>query len=685
MHLISRFKISTWIILLTILPITALVILGMVVVRENLGHVHETRDQLALVNISPAISAVVHELQKERGLSAGFLGSHGSQEFADLLPEQYERTDGAISNFQDEMRAFFDMKVPMSVTDRFEAAAQSVAELVGGRESVLKRRRSPSVVIKSYSDTNADLISIISHIGFVSTDERVTKAITTYIAILEAKERAGRERAIAAAAFAIGQFAPDDYLKFVRVVEGQDIFFSIFNIYASQEQRQFMHDTLDEPVVARYRAMRKIALESAQVRGMSRVKAKDWYDTTTARINLLKRVEDRVRDDLRRVLGVLNDTVTTEYWLALILLPVVIAVIFALCVAIIGGIKPPLESLARDMLELADGKTNVDLTGRNRTDEIGGMVRALEVFRDTTLERDRAEEELRAAKDAAEQSLEKLKQTQEQLVQSEKMASLGQLTAGIAHEIKNPLNFVNNFSEVSIELLDELNEALEPVAKNFNDDTRDDIDDLIDTLKGDLSKVHHHGKRADAIVKSMLLHARGDSTDRKIAEVNALVEEALQLAYHGERARDKSFTATMEHNLDAEAGNAEVVPQDIIRVLVNIFSNAFYAVKQRVREHPNNAYEPRISVATSGDGETVEIRVSDNGVGIPLDIKEQLFNPFFTTKPTNEGTGLGLSMTYDIIVKVHGGQIDVTSEINDHTEFCIRLPRRMRDSVEAEA
>jgi hypothetical protein len=205
MQLISRFKISTWIILLTILPITALVILGMVVVREKLGHVHETRDQLALVNISPAISAVVHELQKERGLSAGFLGSHGSQEFADLLPEQYERTDGAISNFQDEMRACFDMKSPMSVTDRFETAAQSVAELIGGRESVLKRRRSPSVVIKSYSDTNAELISIISHIGFVSTDERVTKAITTYIAILEAKERAGRERAIAAAAFAIGQ------------------------------------------------------------------------------------------------------------------------------------------------------------------------------------------------------------------------------------------------------------------------------------------------------------------------------------------------------------------------------------------------------------------------------------------------------------------------------------------------
>jgi two-component system NtrC family sensor kinase len=257
------------------------------------------------------------------------------------------------------------------------------------------------------------------------------------------------------------------------------------------------------------------------------------------------------------------------------------------------------------------------------------------------------------------------------------MASLGELTAGIAHEIKNPLNFVINFSETSVELLDELKEALEPVQGNLDEDTRDDVDDIFGTLKGDLEKINHHGRRADNIVKSMLLHARGEASERVLTQVNDLVEEALNLAYHGERARDKNFHATLEQDFDDTAGQAKLIPQEVTRVLVNLFSNAFFAVKTRARDGGSGTYAPTVTVWTKDKGGNVQIRIRDNGTGIPEDVREKLFDPFFTTKPPGEGTGLGLSMSFDIITQQHGGQIDVDSEPGEFTEFTITLPRHL--------
>ena len=294
--------------------------------------------------------------------------------------------------------------------------------------------------------------------------------------------------------------------------------------------------------------------------------------------------------------------------------------------------------------------------------------------RDIT-DRKKAEDDLRAAKEQAEGALSELTKAQNQLVITEKMASLGQLTAGIAHEIKNPLNFVNNFSETSVELLIELAEALEPVQDKFDEDTRDDVEDIVDTLKGDLEKINHHGKRADHIVKSMLLHARGDAVERVPTSINELVDEALNLAYHGERARDKSFNVTMEQHLDDATGEADLQPQEITRVLVNLFGNAFYAVKQRGKEASGGDYSPTVEVWTKDKGSDIEIRVRDNGTGMPEDVREKLFDPFFTTKPTGEGTGLGLSMSFDIIAQQHGGRIEVDSEPGSFTEFVINLPR----------
>ncbi len=291
------------------------------------------------------------------------------------------------------------------------------------------------------------------------------------------------------------------------------------------------------------------------------------------------------------------------------------------------------------------------------------------------MRRVRAAAELRQSKESAEAALADLQTAQQQLVRSEKMASLGQLTAGIAHEIKNPLNFVNNFSETSVELLGELEEALEPVQEKFDQDTRDEVDDIVETLKGDLEKVNHHGKRADGIVRSMLLHARGDEAQRLPTGVNDLVDEALNLAFHGERARDTSFQVTLERNFGEATGEAAVLPQEITRVLVNIFSNAFYAVKKR-HKAAEKGYEPTVTVWTDDKGEEIEIRVRDNGTGMPEEVREKLFDPFFTTKPTGEGTGLGMSMSFDIIVQQHGGRIEVASEAGVFTEFVIGLPRQ---------
>jgi GAF domain-containing protein len=270
-------------------------------------------------------------------------------------------------------------------------------------------------------------------------------------------------------------------------------------------------------------------------------------------------------------------------------------------------------------------------------------------------------------------SLDDLRTTQDRLVQTQKLASLGQLTAGIAHEIKNPLNFVNNFSGVSAELIDELQEALKGL--RIDQKARAEINELTDTLRGNLDKVVQHGKRADAIVKNMLLHSREGSGEHRLVDINALVEEGLNLAYHGARAEKQGFNIKLEKSFDPDAGEADVFPQDITRVLLNLISNGFYAATKRRAETNGGDYEATLTAATKNRGDCVEITIRDNGMGIPADVKEKIFNPFFTTKPAGEGTGLGLSISHDIVVKQHGGSIEVETQPGEFTEIKIVLPR----------
>ncbi|HEX4408852.1 MAG TPA: GAF domain-containing protein [Xanthobacteraceae bacterium] len=270
-------------------------------------------------------------------------------------------------------------------------------------------------------------------------------------------------------------------------------------------------------------------------------------------------------------------------------------------------------------------------------------------------------------------SLQDLHTAQDRLVQTQKLASLGQLTAGIAHEIKNPLNFVNNFSSLSVELIDELRETLQRVT--VDDKTRAEIDEVADTLRGNLDKIAQHGKRADSIVKNMLMHSREGSGEHRVVDVNAMVEESLNLAFHGARAEKQNFNVTLERAYDQAAGEADVFPQEITRVLLNLIGNGFYAAGKRMADSGGNSYEPKLKAATKNLGNRVEITIRDNGTGIPPEVKEKMFNPFFTTKPAGEGTGLGLSLSHDIIVKQHAGTIEVESEPGAFTEIRIVLPR----------
>ena len=269
-------------------------------------------------------------------------------------------------------------------------------------------------------------------------------------------------------------------------------------------------------------------------------------------------------------------------------------------------------------------------------------------------------------------SLDDLRAAQDRLVQTEKLASLGQLTAGIAHEIKNPLNFVNNFSALSAELIDELDDTLAPAP--FDQKMRGEVGELTQMLRSNLEKVVQHGKRANSIVRNMLLHSREGSGEHRSADINALVEESLNLAYHGARAEKPGFNVMLKRDLDPDAGAVELYPQEITRALLNLISNGFYAATQR-KSMEEETFEPVLIAATKNLGKTVEIRIRDNGTGIPHEVKEKIFNPFFTTKPSGEGTGLGLSMSHDIIVKQHGGSIDVETEPGRFTEFKILLPR----------
>jgi GAF domain-containing protein len=270
-------------------------------------------------------------------------------------------------------------------------------------------------------------------------------------------------------------------------------------------------------------------------------------------------------------------------------------------------------------------------------------------------------------------SLEDLRTAQDRLVQTEKLASLGQLTAGIAHEIKNPLNFVNNFSGVSVELIDELRQAL--AGANLHKRLRAEISEIADTLQGNLDKVVQHGKRADDIVKNMLLHSRQGSGEHRPVDINALVEESLNLAYHGARAEKQGFNITLEKFLDPAAGEVDLFPQEITRALLNLISNGFYAATKGRAGATGGNYEPTLAASTKSLGDSVEIRIRDNGTGIPSEVKEKMFNPFFTTKPAGEGTGLGLSITHDIIVKQHGGSVEVDTLPGEFTEIRIILPR----------
>ena len=299
------------------------------------------------------------------------------------------------------------------------------------------------------------------------------------------------------------------------------------------------------------------------------------------------------------------------------------------------------------------------------------------IYADIT-ERKRAEEAIRIARDAAETALHELQIAQASLVHAQKMAALGQVTAGIAHEIKNPLNFVNNFAGLSVELLDELKDAAAKAVGALDPGKRAEIVETIGMLTGNLEKIVEHGRRADGIVRSMLQHSRGGSGDWQAADLNVLVEEALNLAYHGARAQDPNFDITLEHDLDHNLAPVDVVPQELTRVLLNLIGNGFYAANKRSRES-DGTYSPALKVTTREFGEGVEVRVRDNGI-IPPEDRDKLFQPFFTTKPTGEGTGLGLSISYEIVTQQHGGTITVDSEVGDFTEFTLRLPRR-RNSV----
>ena len=357
----------------------------------------------------------------------------------------------------------------------------------------------------------------------------------------------------------------------------------------------------------------------------------------------------------------------------------------------VSSITGPLKRLEHSMASITRGELDSPLPSAS-PDEIGAMTRTLGMLRDSLIARDRlererqrAEAEIRAAHASAETALGELKAAQANLIQAEKMASLGQLTAGIAHEIKNPLNFVNNFARLSIGLLDELKEAAAPALAALDDRRRGDVAEVMDMLIGNLERIAEHGKRADNIVKSMLAHSRSGGGDLQSVDLNGLVEESLNLAYHGARAQDKDFNVTLDRDYGQAIAPLELVPQDMTRVFLNLFGNAFYATSKRQRETVGGGFKPELSVTTRDLGQAVEVRVRDNGVGISAEIRDKLFQPFFTTKPTGEGTGLGLSISYEIVTKQHGGTIKVASDVGAFTEFTVSLPRRFAARGAADA
>ncbi len=328
-----------------------------------------------------------------------------------------------------------------------------------------------------------------------------------------------------------------------------------------------------------------------------------------------------------------------------------------------GSSKPP-ESLYLHFVPFAQGMLYVGNTSPLDEEKLELVKTLAEAF-SIAYARYEDFKNLEEAKAKVDHTLNELQATQKQLIQSEKMASLGELTAGIAHEIQNPLNFVNNFSEVNKEMVDELQAEL----KSGN------VDEAIaisNDIKDNSEKINHHGKRADAIVKGMLQHSRVSSGQKEPTDINSLCDEYLRLAYHGLKAKDKNFNAKFETSFNTSLPKINVVSQDIGRVVLNLVNNAFYAVNEKSKQNIPG-YEPRIIVSTKKINDKIQIEVSDNGNGIPTSIKEKIFQPFFTTKPTGSGTGLGLSLSYDI-VKAHGGEIKVESKDGEGTEFTISIP-----------
>ncbi len=320
-------------------------------------------------------------------------------------------------------------------------------------------------------------------------------------------------------------------------------------------------------------------------------------------------------------------------------------------------------------LKDADKELEITAFKLDRTEKVKRTTAIL--LEETIEELEQKRKAIEETNTALNKSLEDLKAAQAQLIQSEKMASLGELTAGIAHEIQNPLNFVNNFSEVSNELLDEMKEELDT-------GNTEEAKSLADDVKQNLEKILHHGKRADGIVKGMLQHSRSSSGQKEPTDINVLADEYLRLAYHGLRAKEKSFNATMKTDYDENIGSINIIPQDMGRVILNLITNAFYVVAEKKKQQPDG-YEPTVTVKTSknhplgGRGSEVLISVRDNGPGIPQKVLDKIFQPFFTTKPTGQGTGLGLSLSYDI-VKAHGGELNVETKVGEGTTFIISIP-----------
>lgn len=338
-----------------------------------------------------------------------------------------------------------------------------------------------------------------------------------------------------------------------------------------------------------------------------------------------------------------------------------------------------IDRLSRRMRAMADGdlEGEVDISGR---DEVADMAAALEVFRRHALEVQRLNlveklaDELKSKNGQLEDALEELRQAQDQIVAREKLAGLGELTAGVAHEIKNPLNFVKNFAEASQELLEELNEIVAEVRDAFNEEQRGIVDEVCQDLTDNLGRIRGHGERADRIVQDMLKMGR-DAADRQLTDINALLDQNVRLAFHSVRASDSDFMLDIKQDLDENVGEIEVVPQDVGRVFLNMVTNACHAVddRRKAEEAAGNDFVPTLTVATKRLDDRVEVRIRDNGSGIPEDVIGKIFNPFFTTKPTDQGTGLGLALSSDI-VREHGGEIRVESELGSHTEMIVDLP-----------